>query len=255
MTLALQQTELYKQLNNPNNPAFEYLGDERLRRDRWDIRSDLLPLAEEAQIIGRQTIWFGSISLLWLKDLTKLATLIAVANRRWSLSSLSCILSSIKDFASWFQAQGYITPSALSSGVVQQWGHNRSCNQKKRFNGLLSMFQQLGCINFRMQSEKAQRPMYPQTILEEVKEKLDLALMTLEPPIYLAFKLHETLGTRSIEIAKLPLNCLRLREGVHRVRILTGKQNDSQQEQDLPNELVSLVQSHQVFVRGKDSGG
>ena len=156
-----------------------------------------------------------------------------------------------KDFSSWFEGQGYTTPSALSPHVVQQWRQNKSPAQKQLFNALLSMLQQLGCINFRMQSEKSQRPMYPQTIPEEVKEKLDLALMTLEPPIYLAFKLHETLGTRSIEIAKLPLNCLRQREGVHRVRILTGKQNDSQQEQDLPNELVLLVQSHQVFVREK----
>ena len=86
MTLALRETELYEQLNNRNNPGFEYLSDERLQRDRWDIQSDLPSLAEEAHIIGRRTIWFGSISLFWLKDLTKLATLMAVGNRRWSLN-------------------------------------------------------------------------------------------------------------------------------------------------------------------------
>ena len=251
MTLVLFETELYKQLNNPNNLGFEYLSDERLQRDRWDIRSDLPSLAESAHIKARQTIWFGSISLLWLKDLTKLATLIAVGNRRWSLARLLQILSSTKDFAVWFEGQGYTTPSALSTAVVQQWGQKRSRAQKGAFNGLLLMLQQLGCISFRMQFEQYQEPLCPQTIPEEVKEKLDLALMTLERPIYLAFKLHETLGTRSIEIAKLPLNCLRLREGVHRVRIPTGKQNDSQQEQDLPHELVLLVQEHQVFVRQK----
>lgn len=253
MTLALGQTELYEQLNDPNNPGFDYLVDKRLQRDIWDIRSDFPSLAEEAHIIGRRTISFGSISLLWLKDLTKLAILVAVGNCGWSLGRLSGILSQTKNFASWFEDQGYTTPSALSLQVVQQWGQNKSPAQKERFNALLSILQQIGCINFRMPSKKSERPMYPQTktISEEVKEKLDLALITLDPPIYLAFKLHETLGTRSIEIAKLPLNCLRQREGVHCVRILSGKQNDSQQEQDLPNELVLLIQEQQVFMREK----
>lgn len=71
MTLALQYTELYKKLNNVNNPTFKYLSDQRLLRDTWNIREDLPSLAEEAQIKARQTIRFGSISLPWLKDLSR----------------------------------------------------------------------------------------------------------------------------------------------------------------------------------------
>lgn len=249
MTLTLQQTELYEQLNNPNNPGFEYLSDERLQRDVWDIQQDLPPLAEEAHIKGRKTIRFGSISLLWLRELAKLVSLIAVGNRHWSLNRLSSILSSIKDFDTWLVGQGYITPSLLTAQIVQQWGQSKSPNQKNGLYGLLRMLRQLGCINFQLHWGQCQHSKYPETIPEGVKEKLDLALKDLDKPIYLAFKLHAALGTRSIEIARIPLDCLRLREEVYRVRIPTGKQDGSEQEQDLPKELVPLVHQQQAFVR------
>ena len=250
MTLALQHTELYKQLNNVNNPIFQYLSDQRLLRDTWNIREDLPSLTEEAQIKALRTIRFGSISLPWLKDLTKLAVLVAVGNRRWSLSHVSSILTEVRNFALWFQSQGYTSPSVLSAQLVQQWGQNRSGQQKKSLNGLFIVLQQLDCINFRMPKVQISRPVKsPQTIPERVKQQIDLALMTLDPSIYLIFKLHAALGTRSIELAKLSLNCLRLREGVHQTRIRTGKQNDRQQEQDLPDSLVPLLLAHQVFVR------
>lgn len=38
---------------------------------------------------------------------------------------------------------------------------------------------------------------------------------------------------------------------MYRIRILTGKQDDSEQEQDLPEELVPLVQEQQAFLRKK----
>jgi len=251
MTLALQQTELYQQLNNPNNPAFEYLSDERLQRDAWDIRQDLPPLAEEALIRSRKTIKFESISLLWLRDLTKLATIIAVGNRRWSLIRLLNILSQTKDFDSWLVRQGYITPSILTVQIVQQWGQNKSDGQRNCIYGLFGMLRQLDCIHFHLCCRRSQYPKYPKTIPEKVKQRLDLALEDLDKPIYLAIKLHAALGTRSIEIAKIPLDCLRLREEVYRVRIPTGKQDDSEQEQDLPEELVPLVQQQQAFLREK----
>lgn len=249
MTLTLQQTELYERLNNLNNPAFEYLRDERLQRDIWNIRQDLPPLAEEAQIKGRNTIQFSSISLRWLKDLTKLATLIAVGNRHWGLNRLTAILSSIKDFDTWLFSQGYITPSTLTTQVLQQWGQNTHRGRREALYGLLSMLRHLGCIHFRLQWEQPQHPKSPTTIPEEIKEKLDLALEDLDKPVYLVFKLHAALGTRSIEIAKIHLDCLRLREGIYRVRIPTAKQDGNEQEQDLPKELVSLVQEQQAFVR------
>lgn len=248
MTLALQQTELYKQLNNPNNPAFEYLGDERLRREIWDIQKDLPSLVEEAQIKSRKTVRFNLISLLWLRQLTQLAALVAIGNRRWALFTLLNILSSTKDFDTWLVERGYITPSALSATVVQQWGQNKPHSQKGRLYGLLRVLRQLGCIHFQLPWGQLQDSKCPKTIPEEVKQRLDLALENLEKPIYLAFKLHAALGTRSIEIAKIPLDCLRLREGVYRVRIPTGKQDGSEQEQDFPEKLVSLVQDHQTFV-------
>ena len=43
---------------------------------------------------------------------------------------MSSILTEVKNFASWFQSQGYISPSVLSAQLVQQWGQNRSSTQK-----------------------------------------------------------------------------------------------------------------------------
>ena len=253
MTLALQHTELYKKLNNVNNPTFQYLSDQRLLRDTWNIREDLPSLAEEAQIRSIQNILFGSISLPWFKDLTKLAVLVAVGNRRWGLAHLQGVLVQVRKFASWFQSQGYTSPSVLSAQLVQQWGQNRSAHEKNLLNSLFVVLHQLDCINFRIPHNRKPQPLgkSPQTIPERVKQQIDLALMTLDPSIYLIFKLHAASATRSIELAKLPLNCLRLREGVHQTRIRTGKQNDRQQEQDLPDSLVPLLLEHQVFVREK----
>lgn len=251
MTLALQQTELYEQLNNPNNPAFEYLSDERLQRDIWNIREDLPPLAEEAQIKALRTIRFSSTSLRWLRELLQLAILIAVGNRRWGLTHLLAILNSTKDFDTWLVNNGYIIPSALSIQVVQQWGKNKPQGHKLCLSGLLEMLRHLGCIHFHLSWGRAEHSECLKTIPDEVKERLDYALKSLDRPIYLAFKLHAALGTRSMEIAKIPLDCLRLREGVYRVRIPTGKQDGSEQEQDLPEELVPLVQEQQEFLYEK----
>lgn len=249
MILALKQTEFYELLNNPNNPAGEYLSDERLQRDVWEIRQDLPLLVEQAHINGRKTIQFGLISLLWLRDLAKLATLIAVGNRRWSLNHLAKILSQTKDFDVWLVRQGYTTPSALTAQEVQLWGQSKSEGQKSGFYSLLTVLRHLGCIHFQLQLKQFQRPRSQKTIPEEVKQSLDLALKVLDKPIYLVFKIHAALGTRSIEIARIPLDCLRLREGVYRVRIPTGKLDGAELEQDLPEELVVLVQEQQAFIR------
>lgn len=249
MTLVLKQTEFYELLNNPDNPASEYISDERLRRDIWNIRQDLPSLAEQAHINGCKTIRFSSISLLWLRDLAKLATLIAIGNRRWSLSRLASILTYTRDFDGWLVRQGYTTPSALTAQMVQLWGQSKPSGQKSGFYGLLTVLRHLGCIHFQVQCEQSPRPRYSKTISEEVKQSLDLALKDLDKPIYLVFKIHAALGTRSIEIAKISLDCLRLREGLYRVRIPTGKLNGAELEQDLPEELLPLVQEQQAFIR------
>ncbi|MEM5838731.1 hypothetical protein AAHH59_10490, partial [Pediococcus acidilactici] len=139
---------LYEQLNNLNNPAFEYINDERLQHDIWDICQDLPSLAEQAHIYRRRTIRFNSISLLWLRELTKLVTLIAVGNQCWSLCRLLTVLSQINDFDSWLVKRGYITPSILTAEVVQQWGQNKSYHQKSSLYGLFRVLRQLNCIQF-----------------------------------------------------------------------------------------------------------
>jgi integrase len=250
MIPALQRTELYKVLNDPNNLAYVHMKDAKLERDIWDIRQDLPTLAEEAQILGRRTISFKAISLPWLKELTKLSVLVAVGNRRWSLGHLSCILSATNDFSKWLVEQGYVTPSLLTLQVVQQWAQDKPTNQLGGLAGLLYVLRQLGCIQFQLSGleQHRTRQSKPRIIPEEVKYALDIALEQLDKPIYLAFKLHASLATRSSEISKIPIDCLRWREGVPRIRLCTGKQDNSKQEQDLPEELVSLVQQQQVFV-------
>ena len=249
MILALQQTELYKVLNYPDNPVYVYMNDAKLERDIWDIRQDLPPLAEAAQITTRKTISFETISLLWLKELTKLAVLVAVGNRRWGLSRLNSVLSATADFSKWLVEQGYVTSSFLTLQIVEQWAQDKSVDQVNSLSGLLSVLRQLGFIQFRVSYLRHNPTKQIRIIPEEVKYKLDIALEQLDKPIYLVFKLHAALGTRSSEIPKIPLDCLRWREGVPRIRLCTGKQDNSKQEQDLPEELVSLVQQQQVFVR------
>jgi integrase len=251
MILALQQTELYKVLNYPDNPAYVFINDAKLERDIWDIRHDLPSLAEDAQLEGRRTISFEAISLPWLKELTKLAVLVAVGNRRWRLARLLNLLYSTANFSKWLVEQGYVTPSALALPIVQQWAQDKSQGEVSTLSGLLYVLRQLGCIQFQMSSLRYNPTKHPRIIPEEVKYKLDLALEQLDTPVYLAFKLHEALGTRSIEIPKIPLNCLRWREEVPRIRLCTAKQDNSKQEQDLPEELVALVQQQQAFVRQK----
>ena len=249
MIPALQRTELYKVLNDPNNLAYVHMKDAKLERDIWDIRQDLPTLAEEAQILGRRTISFKAISLPWLKELTKLSVLVAVGNRRWSLSRLLTILSVTNNFSKWLVEQGYVTPSLLTLQIVQQWAQDKSEFSVPQLSGLLSVLRELGCIQFQVNGLRRNLTKPPRIIPEEVKYKLDIALEQLDKPIYLVFKLHAALGTRSSEISRIPLDCLRWRKGVPQIRLCTGKQDNSKQEQDLPEELVSLVQQQQVFVR------
>jgi integrase len=248
MISALQHTELYKVLNEPNNPAYVHMKDAKLERDIWDIRQDLPTLAEDAHTKARITISFKAISLPWLKELTKLSVLVAVGNRRWSLSRLLTILSVTNNFSKWLVEQGYVTPSLLTLQIVQQWAQDKSDFQVPHLSGLLSVLRELGCIQFGVNGFRHNLTKPPRIIPEEVKYKLDIALEQLDKPIYLVFKLHASLGTRISEISRISIDCLRWREGVPRIRLSTGKQDNSKQEQDLPEELVSLVQQQQVFV-------
>ncbi|PHJ62444.1 hypothetical protein VF14_17985 [Nostoc linckia z18] len=251
MTLALQEAQLFEILSDPGNIASTYITDVKLQRDIWNIEQDLPLLREQAHIIGRQTINFQGITLDWLKDLLKLATLIAVGNRRWSLSRLKTIINSVNRFSVWLVNQGYVTVSVLNYQVVQEWAESVNPVIKGGLLGFLSVLKELDCIQFKIQwsSRSNKQAKSPNIIPEEVKYKIDLALEQLEKPIYLIFKLHEALGTRSIELSKIPLDCLRRRKEIDRIRLCTGKQNDIEQEQDIPEELIPLVHQQQAFVR------
>jgi len=251
MTVALQQTKLYEQLSQSDNPASIHINDLRLSKDIWIIQRDLPAFAEDAHIYGIKNLSFVAISLPWLKELTKLAVLVAIGNQRWSLLRVRAVLTSTRSFNAWLVEQGYISSSALNAQVVQQWKQENINEQNTGFSGLLYVLRQLGCIQFQVKSSQHKKLRYPKTIPEEVKHKLDVALEQLDKPVYLAFKLHAALGTRSSEIPKIPLNCLRWREGIPRIRLCTGKQDNSKQEQDLPKEMVLLVQQQQAFVRQK----
>lgn len=251
MTVALQEAQLFEILSHPGNIASTYITDVRLQRDIWNIEQDLPLLREEAHLAGRKNINFQIIILEWLKDLVKLAALIAVGNRRWSLSRLSNIVSAVNKFSVWLVNQGYVTPSVLNYQVVQKWAENVTEVNECAVLGFLSVLNELGCIQFKIQGSwpSNKQAKSPNIIPEEVKHKIDLALEQLDKPIYLIFKLHEALGTRSIELAKIPLDCLRTRKEIHRIRLCTGKQNDIEQEQDIPEELIPLVHQQQAFVR------
>lgn len=250
MTLALQETELYERLNCSDNLAYSYIKDERLSNDLWNIEQDLPPLIEDSRIRSVTNVSFKEISLFWLKELTKLAALVAVSSRKWGLATLLGVLSATRKFDTWLIKQGYITPSVLTLQVVQQYRRDSPGDQNS-LQILLNLLQKLDCIKFRVAWPRNYKTNHITTIPEKVKHKLDLGLLELEKPIYLVFKLHAALGTRSSEIPKIPLDCLRWREGTPRIRLCTGKMDDSQREQDLPEELLALVQEQQALVREK----
>ncbi|MBD2436591.1 site-specific integrase [Nostoc sp. FACHB-110] len=250
MSLALQQTELFEIVSHPEHQAFAYIADVRLQRDIWNIWQDLPPLRGNAHRQARKSISFEGIALDWLKELVKLTVLIAVGNRKWLLGYVVSIINATKKFSGWLVKQGYVTPSALSPQVVQQWV-NANPSQKSPISGLFYTLKQLGFIQFKIEtkSQRDNQVKLPKIIPEEVKYKIDIAFGQLDKPINLVFKLHETLGTRTSEIAKIPLDCLRCRKEVARIRLCTGKQDDIEQEQDIPEELILLVQEQQAFVR------
>jgi hypothetical protein len=139
MTLALQQTDWYERLSHTDNQASTYLEDNRLKKDIWKIAKDLPALAEEAHITGRTTISFQEISLLWLKDLTKLAIMVKVSVRRWGLSRVKSLLTAVRNFNLWLLENGYVMPSSLTAQVVQQWGMGRPDTERKALQQLLKV--------------------------------------------------------------------------------------------------------------------
>lgn len=249
MTLSLQDTELYEQLSNPNNPASIYINDDRLLRDIWNVERDLPSLASDARITKRKHLYFDKFSLEWLKSLTKLAVLVAIGSRQWSLGRARAVLTSASNFDAWLVERGYLTPSLLVAQTVYKWGEDKTTGQKSGLAGLLKVLRELNCIQIHVQWQWRDPLKRPKTIPEDVKHQLDNAFEQLDKPVYLVFKLLEALGCRSIEIPKIPLDCLRRREGFVVIRFCTGKQDDRKREQDLPQELTSLVQQQQAYVR------
>lgn len=249
MTVALEQTVFYERLIQPGNEAKTYLNNLIMQKDVWNIEDDLPVLAEEASIQGYANLYFGKLSLLWLKQLIKLSVLIKTSTRGWRLGIVSSMLCTTKKFCDWLVNQGYVMPSALTLETVQKWAHQAQSCDKNRLQMLLSVLHKLGCVDFQVRWKRNEISKPGRTIPEEVKQQLDEALKLLDDPIHLVFKLHSALATRSIELSKLPLNCLRRREQVTRVRVPTGKQDDAFREQDLPGELITLVEKQQAFVR------
>lgn len=248
MTLTLKQTELYKQLKHLDNPASLYVEDERLLRDVWNVEQDLPSLAMESRTKSRKTIRFEG-SLPWLKDLTKLAALVAVGSRRWGIARLQEVLYATRSLDAWLFKHQYLTPSVLTVAVVQQWAQVTTAKHRNSLNGLLRVLRLLDCIQIQVKLPRRNKSKPPKTIPEEVKYKLDLAFEQLDAPIYLVFKILEAAGGRSCEIPHVPLDCLRIREGVFRIRLCTGKLGNIQKELDLPEELVTLLQKQQIFTR------
>lgn len=249
MTVALEQTVFYERLMQPGNEAKNYLNNPIMQKDVWNIEHDLPVLAAEASITNRANLYFSKLSLPWLKQLTKLSVLVKTSTRGWRLGILRSILYTTKKFCDWLVEQGYVMPSALTLGTVQRWAQQAQSRDKNHLQMLLSVFHKLGCIHFQVIWKRSEISKPGRTIPEEIKQQLDEALKSLDDPLYLIFKLHAALATRSIELSKLPLNCLRQRKQVTRIRIPTGKQNDAVREQDLPEELIPLVEQQQAFVR------
>lgn len=249
MGVALEQTVFYERLMQPGNEAKNYLGNPIMQKDVWNVESDLPVLAAEASITNRANLYFSKLTLPWLKQLTKLSILVKTSTRGWRLGILRSILYTTKKFCDWLVEQGYVMPSALTLGTVQRWAQQAQSHDKKNLQILLNVLRKLGCIHFQVIWKRSEINKSGQTIPEEIKQQLDEALKSLDDPIYLIFKLHAALATRSIELSKLPSNCLRQREQVTRIRIPTGKQDDAFREQDLPEELIPLVEQQQAFVR------
>ena len=255
MSLALVNMPFYQTINHPNNPAYPYLKDKRIEQDIWVIRETLPHLAEEAHKRCRQKLYWKSISLRWLKELTKLTVLIATGNRRWGLATVDNVFLSVKRFNKWLIEQEYVTESCLSQQVIAQWA---KVTEEIFISGLRTwtkILYQIQCISFEVDRLKGvnnfqnYRPKSARIIPEQVKYELDFHLNTLEPTIYLAIKLLESLGLRSIELSNIPLNCLRKRGDVTQVRIATGKQDGKEKERDIPDELVLLIQQQQQKVK------
>ena len=249
MSIFLEQTIFYERLTQPGNEAKNYLQNPLMQKDIWKIKYDLPTLSAESHIKGIANLYFQELSLPWLKQLTKLAVLVKVSTRGWKLEIILSIIRATKNFCKWLVERGYVMPSALRMEILQQWAQQANSSHKHRLQMLLSVLYNLGCITFNVRWKRNDIGKRGQTIPEEVKQQLDEAFKQLDAPIYLIFKLHAALGTRSIELSKIPLNCLRQREGIMLIRLPTGKQNDSLLEQALPDELVSLVKYQQTWVR------
>ncbi|KAI9129582.1 site-specific integrase (plasmid) [Acaryochloris sp. CCMEE 5410] len=220
-----------------------------MQKDVWNIKQDLPTLAAEMYSRGCTNLYFQGLSLPWLKQLTKLAVLVKASTRSWGLGIIPGILGTAKKFCLWLVERGYIMPSALKLATLQEWAQQAQSSQKNRLQMLMSVLYKLGCIPFQIIWKKKSSHTHGQTISEGVKQQLDEAFEKFDAPIYLIFKLHEALATRSVELSRIPLNCLRQRGRTMRIRVPTGKQDNSLQEQDLPKELVSLVEQQQMFIR------
>jgi integrase len=258
MSLALSDTEFQERLNHPNNPAHQYLSEECLKKDIWIISETLPHLAQEAHVAGVKKLYFEKISLRWLNELTKLTILVATGNRYWKLSKVFALLISLKKFNRWLIEKDYLMESELSQQMIQQYlafsQNNHAYANTKNFLNWLRFLYQINWLSFDVEKknrEKLVSPKSPPIIPEKIKHQLDRHLKTLEPTIFLVFKLLEGLGLRSKELGYIPLNCLRKHQGIYQIRIATAKQNYQERERDIPDELVSLVQQQQQKVKNE----
>ncbi|WP_261891630.1 tyrosine-type recombinase/integrase [Acaryochloris marina] len=224
-----------------------------MQKDVWNIEQELPTLEVEAYSKGRANLYFHKLSLPWFKQLTKLAVLVKISTRGWGLRIITSILGTANRFCEWLVEHGYVMPSALRMATLQEWALQAKVSQKTLLQMLLNVLYKLNCLPFQVIWKNKKKHERGQTISENVKQQLDTAFEELDAPIYLIFKLHEALATRSIELSRIPLNCLREREGKMRILVPTGKQDSSLQEQDLPAELTTLVKQQQQFIREKFS--
>lgn len=249
MSLPIEETELYRLLKDSDNPISTFLNDPRLLSDVWTVEEDLPSLAEQAHVRARKSLYFEAIPLQWLKDLLKLSIILFTSNRRWSLGHIIRICCGVTHFGKWLFDQGYFLPSTLNAHVVQKWIQNEEPKEAAALVSWLRTLRKLGILQIEISFSREGGDTQRRKIPEKVKHQIDLSLNQLDKPIFTLLKLHEALATRSIEIAKLELDCLRRREGIAKIRIRTGKQSNSEKEQDLPEELVPLVHAQQEFIR------
>lgn len=249
MSILLEQSFFYERLTQPGNEAIDYLQNPIMQKDIWNIKHDFPHLLVQAHIKGSANLYFQGLQLPWLKQLAKLAILVKLSTRDWGLGMSLRVLGTTKKFCSWLVERGYVMPSALRLETVQQWAIQAKFSQKSMLQMLLNVLYKLDCIPFQVAWKSQESRKHGEIISEDIKHQLDEAFRQFDAPIYLIFKLHAALATRSIELSKIPQSCLRQREGIMRIQIPTGKQDDSMQEQDLPEELVPLVEQQQAFVR------